>query len=126
MDDYFLVIKMKQEFPGTLKDTRFDPVFVDAVNRRCRCILASSKSLPLAAGSKNINNSIKSKTKGSGIAARGTRLFFRRKKRSNKTPQIVRDMPNCIQRGLGRQSYPPVMESPKKVYVIKTSKSFFV
>jgi hypothetical protein len=114
VDAKLSVVIFKQQFPGTLKDPGFDPLAVDAVNRGSRSIFSTRESLPLAVGSKDVNYSIKSKTKGSGVASTSPRLFFRPKNRSNKTPQIVRNMPNCIQRGLGRQSFPPVMESPKE------------
>jgi hypothetical protein len=114
VDAKLYVIILKQQFPSTLKDTGFDPLAVDAVNRRSRGIFPSRESLPLAASPKNVNHRIKSEAEGSGVASTSPRLFFRPKDRSNKTPQIVRNVPNCIQRGLDRQSFPPVMESPKE------------
>src|SRR6185503_17493993 len=94
--------------------TSFDPLAVDAVNRRSRGIFLSRESLPLAAGSKNVNNSVKCKTKWSGFTPSSPRLLFWSKNRSNQTPQIVRNMPNCIHRGLGGHSFPPVLKSPEE------------
>src|SRR6185503_16972846 len=108
------VVIFKQQFPGFLKETSFDPLAVDAVNRRSRGIFLSRESLPLAAGSKNVNNSVKCKTKWSGFTPSSPRLLFWSKNRSNQTPQIVRNMPNCIHRGLGGHSFPPVLKSPEE------------
>src|ERR1044072_718160 len=108
------VVVFKQQSPGFLKDTSFDPLAVDAMNGRSRGIFPSRESLPLAAGSKNVNNSVKCKAKRSGFTPSSSRLLFWSKNRNNKTPQIVRNMPNCIHRGLGGHSFPPVLKSPEE------------
>jgi hypothetical protein len=108
------IIVSKQQFPGTLKDTGLDPLAIDAVNCRSRGIMLTRKGLPLAAGSKHVNNCIEREPKGSSFTATRSRLLLWSKNRRNHTPQIIRDVPNCIKRGLGRQNFPPEMESPKE------------
>src|SRR5436853_3254112 len=114
LDAKLFIIVVEQDLPGALEETGFDPLAEDAVNGRRRRIGLARQRLPLTAGLGQIDHSFEDNAKGSRRSATRAGRFLWPKNRRDETPQIIRNMPDCFYRGLGRQSFPPTENSSKE------------
>jgi hypothetical protein len=102
-----VVVDLEQQLPDLLEVPGFGPRSEAAVagGRRGAEALARQRA-PLAARAKHIDDGVKDLAVGHGGTAARAGLFLGPEDGRDSTPQIVRHMPDCFQRGLGGHDSP--------------------
>src|SRR5437667_2112738 len=122
--DFEVVIDQHQQ-PGLLKHPGLGPLLEAPPDGRFRGVVLTRNRPPLTARAQNIDDAIENPTIRHRRTARRARGVFWSEQRRNQTPQIIRHMPYCWQRGLSSHTFPPRRGLTRKVYATWASFSGF-